>query len=79
MFDAAVEALSARDIAPGEVLHVGSNILRDIAPAKKAGMRTALFAGDKTSLQATPDQLKDPKLKPDVMLTELGQITDVVG
>ena len=79
LFDAALEVLSARDIAPGEVLHVGSNIMRDIAPAKKAGMRTALFAGDKTSLQATPDQLKDAKLKPDVMLTELAQIVDVVA
>ena len=49
-----------------------------LQPAKKLGMRTALFAGDKASLEATPEQLKDPASRPDVLLTELSQITDVV-
>ena len=66
-------------MAPGEVLHVGSNLERDIAPAKKHGMRTALFAGDKGSLVAEPEQLKDPQYRPDVMLTELTQIGEVVS
>jgi FMN phosphatase YigB (HAD superfamily) len=79
LFRAAVDALAARGVSPGEVLHVGSNLHRDVAPAKEAGMRTALFAGDKNSLAATPEQLKDPKFRPDVMLTELPQIADVVG
>jgi len=42
-------------------------------------MKTALFAGDKASLQASADQLKDPHLRPDVLITELGQIAEVVG
>jgi hypothetical protein len=42
-------------------------------------MRTALFAGAKESLQATPDQLKDADTRPDLLLTDLGQLTDVVG
>ena len=79
LFKAAVDALKARGIAPGEVLHVGSSLPRDIAPAKKWGMRTALFACDKASLCATPDQLKDPHYRPDVLLTELPQIVDVVA
>ena len=79
LFQAAVDALKARGIAPGETLHVGSSIPRDIVPAKKAGMRTALFAGDKTSLAATADDLKDPDRRPDVLLTELAQIADVVS
>jgi FMN phosphatase YigB (HAD superfamily) len=58
---------------------VGSNLARDIAPAKKAGFRTALFAGDKHSLGATPEQLKDPVYRPDVMLTELTQVMEVFG
>jgi hypothetical protein len=41
-------------------------------------MRTALFAGDKASLQATPEQLKDPASRPDVLLTALDQILEVV-
>jgi len=79
LFTAAIEALAARGIRPEQTLHVGSNIPRDIVPAKKAGMRTALFAGDKTSLLATPEQLKSPQSRPDLLLTELPQIADVLG
>ena len=39
---------------------------------------TALFAGDKASLQATAEQLKDAHSRPDVLLTELNQIMEVV-
>ena len=52
LFRAAVEALAARGLRPAEVLHVGSDLVRDLAPAKKLGMKTALFAGDKASLAA---------------------------
>jgi hypothetical protein len=79
LFSAAVAALAGRGISPSETLHVGSSLPRDIAPAKKHGMRTALFVGDKNSLQATKEQLKDPATRPDVMLTELSQIADVLG
>jgi FMN phosphatase YigB (HAD superfamily) len=79
IFKAAVEALKARGVQPADVLHVGSSLERDIAPAKKHGMKTALFAGDKGSLAADPEQLKDPQYRPDVMLTELTQIADVVS
>ncbi|MCC6417634.1 MAG: HAD family hydrolase [Gemmataceae bacterium] len=78
LFRHALEALAQRGISPAEVLHVGSRIDRDIVPARRLGMRTALFAGDKASLQATPEQLKDPASRPDVLLTELGQVADVV-
>ncbi len=79
IFRAAVEALKARAVQPADVLHVGSNLLRDIAPAKRHGMRTALFAGDRGSLVADPEQVKDPRYRPDVMLTELPQIAEVLA
>lgn len=79
LFKAAAAALAARGLKPADALHVGSNLLRDVGPAKRHGFRTALFAGDKNSLNATTEQLKDPATKPDVMLTELTQILDVVG
>lgn len=79
LFRAALDRLEERDISPGEVLHVGSRIDKYIVPAKRLGLRTALFAGDRNSLAATPEQLKDPASKPDVLLTELEQIADVVG
>ncbi len=79
LFKFALDALASRGIKPSEVLHVGSSLPRDIGPAKKAGMKTALFAGDKNSLVASGDQLKDPAFRPDALLTELTQIADVVG
>jgi hypothetical protein len=79
LFRRAVEGLEKKGVSPGEVLHVGSSLARDLVPAKRLGMATALFAGDKTSLQATPEQLKEGASRPDVMLTELAQIAEVVG
>jgi FMN phosphatase YigB (HAD superfamily) len=78
LFRPLLDALEKRDVALDQVLHVGSRLGRDIAPAKKLGMRTALFAGDKASLEATPEQLKDPAHRPDVLLTQLDQIVQVV-
>jgi FMN phosphatase YigB (HAD superfamily) len=70
--------LKALGVPAEQVLHVGSRLELDLVPAKKLGMRTALFAGDKESLQATPEQLKDPATRPDVLLTELPQIAKIV-
>jgi FMN phosphatase YigB (HAD superfamily) len=79
LFKAAIQASSAKGVVPAEILHVGSNLTRDIAPARRLGFRTALFAGDRNSLSATPEQLKDPATRPDVLLTELPQILEVIG
>jgi FMN phosphatase YigB (HAD superfamily) len=79
LFRHALTALNEKGIGPSEVLHVGSRVQQDLVPARRLGMRTALFAGDRASLQATAEQLKDPTSRPDVLLTELSQITSVVG
>ena len=79
LFRHVLAALAGRDIAPQQVLHIGSRAAVDIAPARRLGMRTGLFAGDRASLQATREQLKEPATRPDVLLTELSQITDIVG
>jgi FMN phosphatase YigB (HAD superfamily) len=78
LFKAAVAAAGAKGLAPSAVLHVGSNLARDIGPAKKHGFRTALFAGDKNSLAATPEQLKDAALRPDALVTELPQVLELI-
>ncbi len=79
LFRKALDELQAAGVSPSEVLHVGSRMQQDIIPAKRLGMKTALFAGDKSSIQATAEQLKDHATRPDVLLTELDQITEVVG
>lgn len=76
---AAKAAIAAMGLEPNQVLHVGSSLPCDIKPARQAGMRTALFAGDRASLVATPEQLKDPQLRPDLLITQLDQLLEVVG
>lgn len=79
LFKHCLTQLAAMKIKPDQVLHVGSRLMLDLAPAKKLGMRTALFAGDRNSLVAAPEQLKDPATRPNVLLTDLRQLTEVVG
>jgi FMN phosphatase YigB (HAD superfamily) len=79
LFKAAVAAAGAKGISPSEVLHVGSSLSRDIGPAKKHGFRTALFAGDKNSLSANPEQLKDAAFRPDALITELPQVLELIS
>lgn len=78
LFREMLAKLDQRGIEPIQVLHIGSRIAEDLVPARKLGMRTGLFAGDKESLKATADQLRDPTSRPDVLLTELRQIAEVV-
>jgi FMN phosphatase YigB (HAD superfamily) len=79
LFKNSLSYLSMQGLAANQVMHVGSSIQRDVAPAKKLGMRTALYTGDLESLDATKEQLKDPATRPDTLLTELSQLADVVG
>jgi hypothetical protein len=79
LFRHAVNALAEKGLEPAQVLHVGSRVVQDLVAARRLGMRTALFAGDRASLQATPEQIKDPASRPDVLVTELSQLTEVVG
>ena len=73
-----LQAAAGRGIAPMQILHVGTRIVQDLAPAKKLGMRTCLFAGNKESVQATQEQVKDPATRPDVLLAEFAQIKECI-
>jgi len=79
LFREALQILAERGVTPEQVLHLGSRVQQDVVPARRAGMRTGLFAGDRASLQATPEQLKEPASRPDVLLTELSQVAEVVS
>jgi putative hydrolase of the HAD superfamily len=78
LYRQALQLFRERGIQPSEILHVGSRLQLDVVPAKRLGLRTALFAGDASSVQATPEQLKNPLSRPDVLLTQLEQIAEVV-
>jgi FMN phosphatase YigB (HAD superfamily) len=79
LFREMLNRLRDAGVSPDQALHVGNSVERDVAPARKLGMKTALFAGDRHSLQGKAEQLKEPKTRPDVLLTELQQIAEVVG
>jgi FMN phosphatase YigB (HAD superfamily) len=79
LFRQLLDKVETEGISPEQVLHVGSDVEKDIIPAKKLGIRTALFAGDKESLRATPEQLKDADSRPDILITELKQIAKVIS
>ena len=65
-------------ISPGEILHVGSRLRDDLAIARQFGMRTALYAGDITGFKADKQDVLDPSLRPDRLITSLGQIRDIL-
>ena len=65
-------------ISPEEILHVGSGIQNDLAAAKYFGMKTALFAGDSLSMQASKEEVRNPDIKPDRLITNLSQLTEIL-
>ncbi len=74
-----LQVVDERGLQPGQVLHVGSSISKDVVPARKLGMRTGLFAGDTASLEATVEQLKEPSSRPDILLTKLSHVPRVLS
>ncbi len=79
LYERSVQRFAAEGIKPQEILHVGSRLADDVAVAKKAGMKTALYAGDMTSLRATREEMKNPELRPDRLLTDLLQIRSILS
>jgi len=74
LFKMAAEKLKAKKILPASALYIGNDMLNDIYPAKNAGFQTALFAGDQRSLRLRADDPRCRDLKPDLVVTNLGQL-----
>lgn len=73
-FQSVVERLAEMSVKPAETLYVGSDLFNDILPAARAGFRTALFAGDARSFKPRNNDPRAAGIKPDLILTSLGQI-----
>jgi hypothetical protein len=41
-------------------------------------MKTALYAGDNESFEATIDDIRNPDLKPDRLITKLDQVLNIL-
>lgn len=79
MYRHALRQFQQLGIAPQQVLHIGSRLGDDLAEAKRHGMRTALYAGDSESVQASPADMKNPDVRPDRLLTELTQVGEILN
>lgn len=78
LFAGVVEHLQQYGISPEEALYVGNDMLNDIWPAAQLGLKTALFAGDQRSLRLREDDPRCSGLEPNVILTQLSQLTQVL-
>ncbi len=79
MFQVAADKLKNRDIPAHSALYIGNDMLDDIYSSKKAGFKTALFAGDNRSLRLRKDDPKCSNLSADLVITDLIQIIDYLG
>jgi putative hydrolase of the HAD superfamily len=78
LFQTAAQRLSARGIDPRNTIYIGNDMLNDILPARSAGFQTALFAGDRRSLRLRRDDPRCTNLKPDMILTDLFQLAELL-
>ncbi len=79
LYAVAAEQYRNAGIEPGQVLYVSHRLHDDLAVAKKFGFRTALYAGDEKVCEVDVDDLRNPEIKPDRLLTEIGQVAQIVG
>jgi putative hydrolase of the HAD superfamily len=80
LFTALTEQASQKfGILPGEMVYVGNDMYRDVYPARLAGMKTALFAGDLKSLRLRKDRPELNGLQPDFVITDLVQLLTLVS
>lgn len=68
-----------KSISPEEVLYVGNDMLKDIYPAHKLGMKTALFAGDRRSLKWRKEDDRCKNLQPDLIITAFEQLKECIS
>lgn len=79
LFQVLIEQANEQGIEPQEILYVAARLRDDLAIARQAGMRTALYAGDKESLQAAKSDINEASMRPDRLLTDLSQIKQILN
>jgi putative hydrolase of the HAD superfamily len=79
LFQALVTVLQQKyKIQPHEVLVVGNDMQKDVYAGQITGFRTALFAGDQRSLRLRQEVDTVRDIKPDYIITDLGQLLTLV-
>jgi len=78
MFKAAAVKLKEIGVSTNSTLYAGNDMLNDIYPAKEAGFKTALFAGDVRSLRLRENVLECKNLSADLVITDLIQLLEFI-
>ncbi len=78
MFKTAAGKLKEISVPANLTLYIGNDMLNDIYPAKQAGFKTALFAGDARSLRLRENVLKCKNLSADLVITDLIQLLEFI-
>ncbi|KAF0092934.1 MAG: putative hydrolase of the HAD superfamily [Puniceicoccaceae bacterium 5H] len=78
LYEVLARQIQPLGLRPAEVLYVGNDLRNDIWPAQLCGYQTALFAGDKRSLRWREDDARLQDVRPDLILTDLQQILEVL-
>lgn len=79
LFKEMIARLRASKIEPEETLHISNDLPNDLAPARRLGFLTCLYTGDSKSLKAAPEMVADKAQRPDVMITELTQLIEMLS
>jgi putative hydrolase of the HAD superfamily len=77
LFDSVRASLAGKGMAPSQALFVGNDMLKDMYPARRSGLRCCLFAGDRRSLRLRPE---DPRcaFEPDAAVLSLDQLPQIL-
>jgi putative hydrolase of the HAD superfamily len=76
LFRKLFDALYEYQVLPGQTVFVGNDMANDIAPAQKAGLKTALFTGDDRSLFNARDT---DTAAPDLFFEEWNLLPDTLS
>jgi putative hydrolase of the HAD superfamily len=78
LFERAGKILGSLGVSREHALYVGNDMLNDICTASRTGFQTALFAGDRRSLRLREEYPRCRDVRPDITITDLMQISDVL-
>jgi putative hydrolase of the HAD superfamily len=78
IFARVLRNLREKGIKRKEVAFIGNDLLNDVYVAKKLGLKTILFAGDKNSLKLRKDNRLATKTKPNLIVTDWKQLLKVL-
>jgi putative hydrolase of the HAD superfamily len=76
LFRRLFDALYEYQVLPAQSVFVGNDVSADIRPARDAGMKTALFAGDDTCIFARDG---DDGVVPDIVFSDWNELPELVS